>query len=645
MDTVNHVSLKDLLVDRLLPQVQTPAQYIGGEWNAVVKDHRTVRGTLCLAFPDLYSIGMSHYGLQVLYDVMNRRADWACERAFAPMADMERLLREHGLPLFGLESFTPLSKYDVLGFTLQYDLCYSNVLTMLDLGGIPLDAAERTLEHPLVIAGGPCAVNPEPMSKFVDLFVVGDGEEALPAVCDLWLELRGERKVKAQDELPSPPVPLPTTNPLGRCPGEGRESPSPLAPLPKGEGTLMPPSPPAPLPLAGEGRFEILAKMAARLPYVFVPRFYRPAEDRSVRPIRDDVPAEIVPAVVEDLNDYPPPQAPIVPYIECVQDRICIEIMRGCPGKCRFCQSTTIKRPLRFRTVESIVQTALEQYRTTGYNEISLLSLSTSDYPQFHDLMKRLQGVFRPLGVAVSLPSLRINEQLQLVGDLMNTDRHSGLTLAPEAARDDMRRRIGKPITNENLLAGCRTAFENGFSRVKLYFMCGLPEEREEDLDGIIELSETIARLGREVRGRPIDVVINVSNFVPKPQTPFQWNAMQTHEYFAWARNYLYEKKRMRSIQLKCHDIEGSLLEGVMCRGDRQVGEAIELAWRRGARLDGWSEHFRPEIWWQALSDVGIDIEKTLHLPCPAPSALPWDQIGIYQGRGHLERECQRAGE
>ncbi len=307
--------------------------------------------------------------------------------------------------------------------------------------------------------------------------------------------------------------------------------------------------------------------------------------------------------------------------------------MRGCPGKCRFCQSTTIKRPLRFRKVETILQAAMEQYRTTGYNEVSLLSLSTSDYPDFDELMRRLQETFRPLGVSVSLPSLRINEQLRLVGELMNTDRHSSLTLAPEVARDDMRRQVGKPITNDDLYAGCRRAFENGFSRVKLYFMCGLPGERETDLEGIIEMSETISRLGQQVTGRQTTVVANVSNFVPKPQTPYQWNAMQRREYFSWAHEFLHRRKRMRSVQLRCHDVEASLLEGVMCRGDRRVGEAIELAWRRGARFDGWAEKLQPQLWWQALADAGIDVEKTLHLPCPAPAALPWDHIGIRQGR------------
>ncbi len=385
--------------------------------------------------------------------------------------------------------------------------------------------------------------------------------------------------------------------------------------------------------------------MAARLPFAYVPRFYRledHGDDRplSVVPIRDDVPSHIEPAVVADLDAFPPPSRPVVPFVECVQDRIAIEIMRGCPGKCRFCQSATIKRPLRFCKVETIVQAALDQYHSTGYNEISLLSLSTSDYPHFDELMRRLQETFRPLGVGISLPSLRINEQLLLVGDLMNTDRHSGLTLAPEAALDDMRRQIGKPITNEDLYAGCRRAFESGFSRVKLYFMCGLPGEREADLAGIIDMSETIARLGQEIRGRPVTVVANVSNFVPKPQTPFQWNPMQRREYFRKAHEFMHRQKRLRSVQLKCHDIRDEPLGGrdVSRRPSRRRGDRVGMAARR--RFDGWAEQLRPEVWWQALTDAGIDVERTLHLPCPADAVLPWDQIGIRQGREYLEREC-----
>ena len=585
-------SLKDFVVDRLLPRVQMPGQYIGGEWNAVQKDYAAVRGKLCLAFPDTYAIGMSHHGLQVLYATMNRREDWACERAFTPGSDFEALLLEYKLPLFSLENYTPLDRFDVLGFTLQYDLCYTNVLTMLDLAGIPLASEDRTAAHPLVIAGGPCVVNPEPMARFIDLFVLGDGEEALPAVCDLWLELKQ----------------------------------------------------------AGRDRNSALAEMAARLPYVYVPRFYEPQYDAqgrqaAVRRLRDDVPEKITPAVVADLDAAMLPTAPIVPHVECVQDRIAIEIMRGCPGKCRFCQSTTIKRPVRARSVETIVQAAIESYKSTGHNEISLLGLSTSDYPHIEDLLRRLHEIFRPLGVSVSLPSLRINQQWRSLGDLLNTDRRDGLTLAPEIACDDMRVQVGKKITNEDLYEGCRRAMENGFTRVKLYFMCGLPGERPMDLDGIIAMSEKISLLGKEVSGRLASVVANVSNFIPKPQTPYQWNAMQRREYFEETHQYLRRLKRLRSVTIRTHDVESSLLEGILCRSDRRIGAAIELAWRRGARLDAWAEKLRPWIWWQAFEEVGIDIEPILHEPYAGGAPLPWDHLQIHQGRAYLEREQQMAAE
>ena len=597
--------LKDLVLRRLLPRVQMPAQYIGGELGAVVKDHRAVRGTLCLAFPDTYSIGMSHHGLQVLYEVMNRRDDWACERVFAPWADMEQLLRENEIPLYSLETFTPLNRFDVLGFTLQYDLCCTNVLTILDLGGIPLSAQQRTLDHPLVIAGGPGTANPEPMARFVDLFVVGDGEESLPEVCDEWLRLKQTASNQARSDS--------ARSNQARSDRQDTD------------------------------RVTMLAAMAARFPYVYVPQFYEPqyagGRPSAVRPVRTDVPATIEPAVVADLEATALPTSPVVPFVECVQDRIAIEIMRGCPGRCRFCQSTTLKRPLRFRQVETIVRAAVESYRNTGYNEISLLSLSTSDYPDLEELLRRLQETFRPLGVSISVPSLRINEQLRTLGDLLNTDRRRGLTLAPEVARDEMRRQVGKRIKNEDLYEGCRNAFENGFTRVKLYFMCGLPGEREADLDGIIEMAETIARLGKEVCGRFPTIVANVSNFVPKPQTPYQFNAMRHREYLSKAREYLHQKKRLRCVQLKCHNIDMSLLEGVLSRGARRTGEAIELAWRRGARFDAWSEHFRPNLWWQALADTGIDVEQTLHEPYAPEAQLPWDHITIHQGRTYLLEE------
>jgi radical SAM superfamily enzyme YgiQ (UPF0313 family) len=611
-------SLKDQIVKCVLPRVQTPAQYVGGELNAVLKDHRAVRGKLCLAFPDTYTIGMSHHGLQVLYHAMNRRDDWACERVFAPWPDFEAELRRLRLPLYSLETFTPLVEFDVVGFTLQYDLGYANVLTILDLGGIPRRAVDRTLEHPLVIAGGPCAHNPEPMARFIDLFVVGDGEEALPAVCDAWLRLK-------RAAVPGPAC---SADPEGRAPSAAAQA-ARFVP----DGSSL--------------RREWLTALARKFPFVYVPRCYEPVErdgrPAGVRPLFDGVPEVVQPAVVDDLDAVPLPTAPIVPNVACVQDRIAIEIMRGCPWRCRFCQSTTIKRPLRFREVETIVRAAIDSYRNTGYEEISLLALSTSDYPQFDELMRRMQETFRPLNVAVSVPSLRINEQWRTLADLLNTDRHSGLTLAPEVALDDMRQQIGKPIKNDDLFAGCRKAFENGFHRVKLYFMCGLPGERPEDLDGMIDMAETIARMGKEVRGRPVTVVVNVSNFVPKPHTPYQWNAMQTREYLRAAHQRLRARRTWRSIEVKCHDVEMSLLEGVLARGDRRVGEAIERAWEAGARLDSWTEHARPARWWNALAEAGIDVEAILHQPYALDARLPWDHIGIRQGRAYLEKEQSRS--
>ena len=599
--------LKQFVENRLLPHVQLPAQYLGGEVNMVRKDHRQVRGKLCLAFADTYTIGMSHHGLQVLYSLMNRRDDWVCERAFTPWDDMEAQLRKHGLPLYSLETFTPLVDFDVVGFSLQYELCYTNVLTMLDLAGIPLRSAERTLEHPLVVAGGPCAQNPEPMAPFIDLFVTGDGEPSLPEICDEWLRLKES---------------------CGRSAAGGNGSSSVAA--------------------ARQAREELLARMAARLPYAYVPRFYEPEYDGDGRlvalsPTRVDVPETVEPSVISDLDSIPLPTAPIVPYVECVHDRIAIEIMRGCPWQCRFCQSTVIKRPLRIREVDTIVNAALESYRNTGFNEVSLLSLSTSDYPHFEQLVRRMQETFGPLGVNVSLPSLRVNEQLKTVAELIKTNRRWGLTLAPEVARDDMREQIRKKIKNEDLYEGCRSAFANGCQRVKLYFMCGLPGERAVDLDGIVEMAETIARIGREVRGHWPKVTASVSNFVPKAHTPYQWNGMQRREYFEWAHSYLWSRRRLKSVNIKCHAIEDSLLDGVLSRGDRRMADAIELAWRRGARLDSWSERSQPELWWTAMADVGLDVEATLHRPYEVTDCLPWDHINVKKGRPFLEKEQNRA--
>lgn len=595
-------TLKETLERHILAKVQTPGQYIGGERNIVIKDHREVSGKLCLCFPDAYTIGMSHHGLQVLYSLMNARHDWAAERCFTPWPDMEAQLRAYGVPLYSLETFTPLCQFDVVGFSLQYEISSPNILTMLDLGGIPLHAAQRTMADPLILAGGPCAQNPEPVADFVDCFVTGDGEPALPEICDMWLELR-----KAAMENG------------GWLGGEAGK----------------------------RQRDDALAEMAKRLPYCYVPRFYEAeyANGRivSMSRTRGDIPATIAPSVIKDLESIPLPTAPVVPYVECVHDRIAIEIMRGCPHLCRFCQSTVIKRPLRIRSVETIVNAALESYRNTGFNEISILSLSSSDYPHFEELVLKLKATFNPLGVNISVPSLRVNEQLRTIAELVGNGRRAGLTLAPEVARDDMREQIRKKIKNDDLFEGCRTAFMNNYDSVKLYFLCGLPGERPVDLEGIVEMSEKIARIGKEIRGSFPKVTASVSNFVPKAHTPYQWNGMQRREYFQWAHSYLWKYRTNRAINIKCHSIETSLLEGVLSRGDRRTGKAIELAWQRGARMDGWNEMIDSTRWWQALNDCNIDIEKQLHEPYPMMAKLPWDHINVKFGREYLEKEQGRS--
>jgi radical SAM family uncharacterized protein len=592
-----------LLESRVWPHVQTPAQYVGGERNIVVKDHSQVRGKLCLGFPDAYTIGMSHHGLQVLYSLMNRRDDWCAERVFTPWPDMEALLCKHEIPLYSLETFTALSEFDVVGLSLQYEISSPNVLTMIHLGGIPLEAVERTMVDPLVVAGGPCCQNPEPMADYFDVMVTGDGEPVLPVICDLWLGLKNECR-RADGTFADG--------------AEGRQQ-----------------------------REDALAKVAQAIESAYVPRFYQPeyAEGRIAahNRTRPDVPETIAPSVISDLDGIPIPTEPIVPYIECVHDRIAVEIMRGCPHLCRFCQSTVIKRPLRIREVETIVQGALDSYLNTGFNEISILSLSSSDYPHFEPLVTRLHEVFKPLNVNISVPSLRVNEQLRTLPILLGSDRRRSMTLAPEVARDDMREQIRKKIKNSDLIEGCRVAFQNGFDSIKLYFMCGLPGERPIDLDGIVDLAETIATVGKEVNGRYARVTASVSNFVPKAHTPYQWNGMQSREYFKWAHNRLWSRRKIRSVSVKCHDVETSLLEGVLSRGDRRTGKAIRLAWERGARMDGWTEHLDAQRWWTAIADAGLDVDKQVHEKYELMDKLPWDHVNVKFGRAYLEKEQGRA--
>jgi radical SAM family uncharacterized protein len=589
-------------VTKFLLRVQKPAQYVGGEVNSIRKDHRAIRGTLCLAFPDTYTLGMSHHGMQLLYSLMNRDPQWACERAFMPWFDMERLLRQHGLPLYGLETFTPLHRFDLLGFSLQYEVCYTNVLAMLDLGGVPLESQARTLDHPLVICGGPGAQNPEPLAPFVDVFLIGDGEETLPWVMNQWMGLKEQAGVDK----------------------------------------------------SAATRAELLAALVRQTPpsgqhYLYAPRFYEPeyradGTIAAVHRTRADVPLEVMAAAIsKNFDEYPLPTAPIMSHVETTHDRIAIEIMRGCPWQCRFCQSTVIKRPLRTRSVEMIVSAALESYRNTGYNEISLLSLSSSDYPEFEKLVQRMHETFHPLGVNVSLPSLRVNQQFRSLPKLIKSARSQGLTLAPEVARNDMREQIRKPVSNEDLFEGCKEAFKQGYRHVKLYFLIGLPGERTVDLDGIVEMAEKISQLGKEVTGRFVEVVASVSNFIPKPHTPYQWNGMQTRDYFRWAGQYLRSRCKLKWVKIKQHHLERSMLEGLLTRGDRRIAPVILEVYRRGARLDAWDECFRPELWWKALEDLGVDYGFYVHRQRPMDERLPWDHVNVKKGRSFLEKEQQRS--
>jgi len=582
---------KRQITEGILPRVQMPAQYVGGEINSVVKSPDQVRGTLCLAFPDLYTVGMSHYGLQVLYAAVNAMPDIWCQRAFLPEQDMAALLRERGLPLYGLEGFTPLSAFDVVGFSLQYEISYTNVLEMLDLGGIPLRTADRTLADPLVIAGGPCPGNPEPMHTFIDVFVLGDGEQSLPMLLKAYLDLKAD---------------------------------------------------------GGPTRREILIELASRFPWAYVPSLYeaRYHDDgrlAAMEPTSDRVPDQILPCVLSDLDACPIPTRPVVPFVQTIHDRIAIEIMRGCPWQCRFCQSTGLKRPLRFRKIETIVQAAVEAYRNTGYDQVSLLSLSTGDYPEFPALIQALRAALTPRGVSLSVPSLRVNEQLQSLPELVAEVRKSGLTLAPEAAREEMRTAIGKRISDEDLYEGVRTAYRMGWRQVKLYFMIGLPGERDEDLDAIIEMAHEVSGLRRQIKGRPANVNVSISSFVPKPHTPLQWAPMATRAYLQDAHRRLRERVKMRSVRLRMHDVGRSMLEGFLCRGDRRVADVIEAAWRAGAILDAWDEHFNPAIWDDAIATVGLDPDWYRHRPRDPDELLPWDHIHMRRSRDYLKKQFAAA--
>ncbi|HUW57554.1 MAG TPA: TIGR03960 family B12-binding radical SAM protein [Planctomycetota bacterium] len=560
-------------VERILPLVQNPAQYVGGEWNVRRKEITPDTLRIVFAFPDTYAIGMSHVGLQILYHVLNDLEGVSCERAFMPWSDMEHQLRTNDIPLFSLETFTPLSEFDVVAFSLQYELTCTNVLAMLDLGGVPVLSAERTPDDPWVIAGGPGALNPEPLADFIDLFVVGDGEETAPL--------------------------------LARTLHERKDS-GPFS------------------------RREVLLELARASASFYVPTLYDvPGDGGALRPTDTGVPFPITAAAVNDLDAAPFPTRPIVPNTEVVHDRIAIEIMRGCPHHCRFCQAGRARRPLRLRSVEKIVQLARDAYGSTGCDELALTSLSSNDYPHLDRLLAKLDAQFRPLGVSLSVPSLRLSENLMRLPELLGRVRKSGLTYAPEAASTDLAEIIGKHVVIDDLLAGVREAYAAGWDLVKLYYMVGLPGETDADVDAIVRLTRTVSDLRREFARGPAKVNVTVAPFIPKPHTPLQWEPMAPVAYLEGVREKLKKAWRRGRIRLKFHDIRRSLLEAAFSRGDRRLGKVLLEAYRRGARLDAWDEHFRADVWDDAFKACDIDPLDYSHRRRAEEEVLPWSHIDV----------------
>lgn len=569
--------LSDRVERELLPRVSRPARYIGGEVNAVRKDLAKAGLTVALCFPDVYEVGMSNSGIAILYHILNQRDDVAAERVFSPWADAEQIMRQRQIPLFSLESRASLRSFDVIGFSLTNELCYTNVLNALDLAGLEIRADRRGEDDPLIIAGGGMANCCEPVAPFIDLFVLGEGEEAVVELADLLLAAKGN----------------------------------------------------------GWGKEQTLLEAARRFDWVYVPRFYEFAYDgshvTSFTTPKSDLRTRLENAVVQDFENAPAPTAPIVPYVEAVHERVSVEIMRGCPGRCRFCQASYCRRPIRFRSADKVFELAKASYAASGFDTVSLLSLSTADYPHLEELAVRLHNYFEAKHVGLSIPSLRVDQQLKLVPKLFAAVRKSGLTIAVEAAAERLRQIINKPLKDVDLFATVEEAYKNGWQKLKLYFMVGLPGETLEDVAAIVDLSDRLARLHRTVDGKTGQINVTVSWFVPKPHTPFQWLPQSPKSYFEQARQAIIDEKlrrRAKYLQFKFHDVDRSVLEAAIGRGDRRCADVVEAAWRAGARFDLWDDVFNFEIWRTAFTQAGIDLDALAQRQFDPAEILPWEHLG-----------------
>lgn len=576
----------------ILSRVMKPARYTGHEWNSVSKAPDEYVVNFVLAMPDVYEVGMSNLGLKILYEVLNNRPDTFAERVYAPWVDMEAEMRTAGIKLHTLESKRPVDQYDIIGFSLQYELSYSNVLNMLDLAGIRLLAAERDESQPLVVCGGPCAFNAEPMTDFVDFFILGEAEEVIAEVAAAIAEWKQ----------------------AGR-PG---------------------------------GKTGILKRLAG-LQGIYVPRFYEvdyqaDGAVEAIKPLIPEAKAVIVKRVIQELDQIIFATKPIVPFIEIVHDRIMLELFRGCTRGCRFCQAGVIYRPVRERKLETLFKHVQQLIDNTGYNEISLVSLSSADYSCLSHLITELIERFKEQGVSVSLPSLRIDSFSIDLAKQVQQVRKSGLTFAPEAGTQRLRDVINKGVTEENLTEAVSAAFKSGWSTIKLYFMIGLPTETDEDIAGIAALAQRVADLYKQLKGRKgAKVTVSVSSFVPKPHTAFEWFGQNPVEELERKQKLLRSLIKDRSISLSWHDARTSFLEGVFARGDRRLGKVLLRAWQNGAKFDGWSEHFNYAVWMEAFAAEGIDPVFYANRERALQEYLPWEHLSAGVDKSFLAREWQAA--